>query len=127
LTCSNLIFAWVILSSETINPTNGKVIGSVSEAKSEDVDVAVKVASEAFEKAWGLKTPGASRGKMLMHLADKIEANLDTFAVQLFLAPRPRTFMLSLSIKSAGDSTCNNFCFFQSTQNIITIIRQITT
>ncbi|KAA1083509.1 aldehyde dehydrogenase (NAD(P)(+)) ald5, variant 2 [Puccinia graminis f. sp. tritici] len=65
---------------ETINPTNGKVIGSVSEAKSNDVDVAVKAASEAFDKVWGLKTPGASRGKMLMHLADKIEANLDTFA-----------------------------------------------
>ncbi|KAA1083514.1 aldehyde dehydrogenase (NAD(P)(+)) ald5 [Puccinia graminis f. sp. tritici] len=65
---------------ETINPTNGKVIGSVSEAKAEDVDIAVKAASEAFDKVWGLKTPGALRGKMLMHLADKIEANLSTFA-----------------------------------------------
>ncbi|OAV88847.1 hypothetical protein PTTG_08544 [Puccinia triticina 1-1 BBBD Race 1] len=65
---------------ETLNPTNGKVIGSVSEAKSEDVDIAVKAASEAYDQVWGFETPGASRGTMLMQLADKIEANLGTFA-----------------------------------------------
>ncbi|KAH9456805.1 hypothetical protein Pst134EA_020715 [Puccinia striiformis f. sp. tritici] len=65
---------------ETLNPTNGKVIGSVSEARAKDVDIAVKAASEAFNKVWGIKTPGSTRGKMLMHLADKIEAHLDTFA-----------------------------------------------
>ncbi|WAQ81790.1 hypothetical protein PtA15_2A102 [Puccinia triticina] len=65
---------------ETLNPTNGKVIGSVSEAKSEDVNIAVKAASEAYDQVWGFETPGASRGTMLMQLADKIEANLGTFA-----------------------------------------------
>jgi aldehyde dehydrogenase (NAD+) len=61
------------------------VIGSVSEAKAKDVDLAVKVASEAFDKVWGLKTPGATRGKMLMHLADKIESHMDTFAVCTYI------------------------------------------
>ncbi|KAH9461883.1 hypothetical protein Pst134EB_005799 [Puccinia striiformis f. sp. tritici] len=65
---------------QTINPANGKVIGSVSEARAKDVDIAVKVASEAFNKVWGTKTPGSIRGKMLMHLADKIDAHVDTFA-----------------------------------------------
>ncbi|KAI7965318.1 hypothetical protein MJO29_003416 [Puccinia striiformis f. sp. tritici] len=65
---------------ETINPANEEVIGSVSEARAKDVDIAVKVASEAFNKVWGTKTPGSIRGKMLMHLADKIDAHVDTFA-----------------------------------------------
>ncbi|KAI7965317.1 hypothetical protein MJO29_003415 [Puccinia striiformis f. sp. tritici] len=53
---------------------------SVSEARAKDVDIAVKAASEAFNKVWGIKTPGSTRGIMLMHLADKIEAHMDTFA-----------------------------------------------
>ncbi|KAH9461884.1 hypothetical protein Pst134EB_005800 [Puccinia striiformis f. sp. tritici] len=57
-----------------------KMIGSVSEARAKDVDIAVKAASEAFNKVWGIKTPGSTRGKMLMHLADKIEAHMDTLA-----------------------------------------------
>lgn len=65
---------------QTLNPTNGKVIGSVSEARAKDVDIAVKAASQAFDQVWGLNTPGSARGKMLMQLADKIEAHLDTFA-----------------------------------------------
>jgi aldehyde dehydrogenase (NAD+) len=72
------------------------VIGSVSEAKTEDVDIAVKSASEAFDKVWGFKTPGVLRGKMLMHLADKIEANLSTFAVYVFLVPHRWNSLLSI-------------------------------
>ncbi|KAA1138738.1 aldehyde dehydrogenase (NAD(P)(+)) ald5 [Puccinia graminis f. sp. tritici] len=85
---------------ETINPTNGKVIGSVSEAKAEDVDIAVKAASEAFDKVWGLKTPGALRGKMLMHLADKIEANLSTFAVYIGGLPVGFTGLVKLDLQA---------------------------
>lgn len=65
---------------ETINPTNGKVLGSVSEAKAKDVDLAVQAASKAFEDVWGFKTPGSLRGKMMIQLAEQIEANIDTFA-----------------------------------------------
>ncbi|KAI9613467.1 hypothetical protein H4Q26_010072 [Puccinia striiformis f. sp. tritici PST-130] len=63
-------------SADKISNTDG----SVSEARAKDVDIAVKAASEAFNKVWGIKTPGSTRGIMLMHLADKIEAHMDTFA-----------------------------------------------
>lgn len=65
---------------QSINPTNGQVLGSISEAKSTDIDRAVRVASEAFDRHWGFKTPGAERGKMLLKLAECIETHLDTFA-----------------------------------------------
>ena len=36
--------------------------------------------TQAYKTSWGLKTPGATRGKLLHKLADLIEANLDEFA-----------------------------------------------
>ncbi|KAA1138729.1 aldehyde dehydrogenase (NAD(P)(+)) ald5 [Puccinia graminis f. sp. tritici] len=90
---------------ETVNPTNGKVIGSVSEAKAQDVDLAVKVASEAFDKVWGLKTPGATRGKMLMHLADKIESHMDTFAA-IEAMDNGKTFTMAKAFDVAEAAAC---------------------
>jgi aldehyde dehydrogenase (NAD+) len=75
----------IYVCSETLNPTNGKGIGAVAEAKAKDVDIAVKAAAAAFEKLWGLNVPGSARGKMLMDLADKIEAHTDTFAVRTYI------------------------------------------
>ncbi|KAH9470802.1 hypothetical protein Pst134EA_004724 [Puccinia striiformis f. sp. tritici] len=69
----------LLINNEFVESAD-KMIGSVSEARAKDVDIAVKAASEAFNKVWGIKTPGSTRGIMLMHLADKIEAHMDTFA-----------------------------------------------
>lgn len=64
----------------TINPSTGKEIGQVAEASAKDVDVAVKAAREAFETTWGENTPGDARGRLLLKLADLVEANIDELA-----------------------------------------------
>lgn len=63
---------------ETINPTNGKPICSVHEAREEDVDYAVICARKAFKK-WRSVTP-SERGTMLCKLADLFEENAKTIA-----------------------------------------------
>jgi aldehyde dehydrogenase (NAD+) len=63
-----------------INPTNGKVVGSIAEGTEKDIDLAVEVASNAYNTYWGLKTPGAERGKLLLKLADLIDRAADELA-----------------------------------------------
>jgi hypothetical protein len=63
-----------------INPTNGKVIMTVSEATADDADRAVKAARAAFTTTWGLHCPGAERGKLLNKLANIMEENFDELA-----------------------------------------------
>jgi acyl-CoA reductase-like NAD-dependent aldehyde dehydrogenase len=36
--------------------------------------------NQAFKTSWGLKAPGAFRGKLMNKLADLIERNIDEFA-----------------------------------------------
>lgn len=52
---------------------NGKVVGTVAEGTAKDVDRAVQAAKHAFRTCWGLKTPGAQRGKLLSNLARLME------------------------------------------------------
>jgi len=65
---------------EVFNPSTGKVIGSVAEASAKDVDVAVDAAEKAYKTVWGTNVAGHVRGKLLMKLADAIEANADELA-----------------------------------------------
>ncbi|KAK0450310.1 aldehyde dehydrogenase [Desarmillaria tabescens] len=67
-------------SIEVTNPATAKVITSVAGGTKKDVDVAVKAAKEAFKKSWGLKCPGAQRGRYLSKLADLVEQNIDELA-----------------------------------------------
>ncbi|PLW06599.1 hypothetical protein PCANC_01609 [Puccinia coronata f. sp. avenae] len=90
---------------ETLNPTNGKGIGAVAEAKAKDVDIAVKAAAAAFEKLWGLNVPGSARGKMLMDLADKIEAHIDTFAA-IEALDNGKTFAMAKAFDVAEAAAC---------------------
>ena len=60
------------------NPHDGSVLASVAEAREVDVDRAVDVAAEAFP-AWA-RTPAMDRGRLLLKLADAIEANADELA-----------------------------------------------
>jgi len=59
------------------NPSTGKEICQVAEGDAKDIDIAVDAAEKAFNESWGLKTSGAERGKMLIALAEAIEANID--------------------------------------------------
>ncbi|KAN0134742.1 Aldehyde dehydrogenase domain containing protein [Lactarius tabidus] len=65
---------------DIINPTNGKVVGTIAEGTPKDVDRAVEAAKRAFHKSWGHKVPGAQRGKLLSKLARLMEENADELA-----------------------------------------------
>lgn len=75
---------WVKGSSgkmvDVFNPTTGKVLTQLHEASTQDVDAAVNAAQKAFETTWGTNVPGYERGKLLMKLADLIEAHADELA-----------------------------------------------
>ncbi|KAI6042816.1 aldehyde dehydrogenase [Pisolithus marmoratus] len=65
---------------DVVNPTNGKVITSVSEGTQKDVDLAVDAAEKAFETTWGLNCPGNKRGLLLSKLASLMEEHTDEFS-----------------------------------------------
>lgn len=52
----------------------------VSLGSAQDVDRAVTAAQKAYKTSWGLKCPGAVRGRILGKLADLVEENIDEFA-----------------------------------------------
>lgn len=63
-----------------VNPANGKEICQVSEASAKDIDAAVKAARTAFNDSWGQKVTGRDRGRILIKLAELIEANVEELA-----------------------------------------------
>ncbi len=63
---------------EVLNPHDCSVITEIAEARAADVDRAVSAASGAFD-SWRL-TPAADRGRLLLRLAEAIEANGEELA-----------------------------------------------
>jgi aldehyde dehydrogenase (NAD+) len=75
---------WVSAASgktfDTLNPATGEVICRVAEGAKADIDLAVKAARKAFESGpWPRMSP-SDRGRLLLKLADAIEANKDELA-----------------------------------------------
>jgi aminobutyraldehyde dehydrogenase len=65
--------------AETIyNPATGEVIATIPEASVEQLEKAIRAASGAFP-SWALTTP-AHRSRLLLKLADRIEAESEAFA-----------------------------------------------
>ncbi|HYT09532.1 MAG TPA: aldehyde dehydrogenase family protein [Mycobacteriales bacterium] len=64
---------------DTVDPHDGSVIAAVAEAREADVDRAVAAAAMAFE-GWS-RTAAAERGRLLLRLADLVEANADELAL----------------------------------------------
>lgn len=62
----------------TYDPGNGNVIGHLAQCEAEDIDRAVKAAAEAFPK-WRRRS-GAARAKLLIKLAQLVEANAHRLA-----------------------------------------------
>ncbi|KJA19751.1 hypothetical protein HYPSUDRAFT_854876 [Hypholoma sublateritium FD-334 SS-4] len=62
---------------EVTNPATGKAITAVSIGTSQDVDVAVKAAEEAYKTSWGLHCSGRERGRLLYKLAELMERDID--------------------------------------------------
>jgi aldehyde dehydrogenase (NAD+) len=65
---------------ETRNPATGALLGYIAEAGEEDVDRAVKAAREALEGPWSKLKP-VERQKIMLRLADLVEANYDELAM----------------------------------------------
>ncbi|HET6952451.1 MAG TPA: aldehyde dehydrogenase family protein [Acidimicrobiales bacterium] len=63
---------------EVRNPHDGSLLAEVAEARAADVDRAVAAARRAFP-AWAA-TSAADRGRLLMRLADAVEAHADDLA-----------------------------------------------
>ena len=63
---------------EVRNPHDGSLLAEVAEARAADVDRAVAAARRAFP-AWA-STSAADRGRLLMRLADAVEAHADELA-----------------------------------------------
>jgi len=75
---------WVAAQSggtfQTFDPGTGLLLATVAEAREEDVDAAVAAARKAFDHGpWSAMKP-AERARILMRLADLIEANADELA-----------------------------------------------
>jgi aminomuconate-semialdehyde/2-hydroxymuconate-6-semialdehyde dehydrogenase len=61
-----------------INPATGQVHAHVADSDARDVDAAVRAASDAFP-GWS-RTPAAERSRLLLDIAQRIEADLDRLA-----------------------------------------------
>ncbi|MSQ87428.1 MAG: aldehyde dehydrogenase family protein, partial [Alphaproteobacteria bacterium] len=75
---------WVDAASgkriDSLDPATGQVIGTIPAGAKADVDRAVKVARESFDKGvWREKTPD-ERARVLWKIADLIETNIDELA-----------------------------------------------
>lgn len=65
---------------QTFNPATGEPICEVAEGDKADIDLAVKAARKAFEEGPWPKTSAHERAKLLLKLADLIEANMEELA-----------------------------------------------
>ncbi|KAJ8436880.1 hypothetical protein Cgig2_004375 [Carnegiea gigantea] len=65
---------------ETIDPRNGEVIARVAEGDTEDVDLAVKAARQAFDHGPWPRMPGHARGRLMMKFADLVEQHAEEAA-----------------------------------------------
>ncbi len=65
---------------DIINPASGKVVGTVAEGSSADVDAAVAAARTAFDEGPWRDTPALARASLLLKLADALQADMAAFA-----------------------------------------------
>ncbi|WP_220129641.1 aldehyde dehydrogenase family protein [Sphingomonas chungangi] len=65
---------------ETRNPATGELLARVASGGEDDVDAAVAAARRAFEGPWSRMKP-AERQRIMLRLADLVEANYDELAL----------------------------------------------
>jgi aldehyde dehydrogenase (NAD+) len=64
---------------DVLSPVDGSLFARIAAGTPEDVDAAVRAARAAFEGAWG-KLTATERGRLLMKLANAVEAHADELA-----------------------------------------------
>lgn len=91
---------------DTISPVDGSVLGQVASSGAQDIDRAVAAAKEVFAN-WS-KTPGAERKKILIKVAEAIEARAEEIALtECMDTGQAIRFMSKAAIRGAA-----NFRFF---------------
>ncbi|WP_298500137.1 5-carboxymethyl-2-hydroxymuconate semialdehyde dehydrogenase [uncultured Maritimibacter sp.] len=91
---------------DTISPVDGSVLAKVAKSDAADIDAAVAAAKAAFP-AWS-KTPGAERRKILIKVAEAIEARAEEIAfTECMDTGQALRFMSKAAIRGAA-----NFRFF---------------
>ncbi|MGE7907724.1 aldehyde dehydrogenase family protein [Peribacillus sp. NPDC094092] len=65
---------------DVINPANEEVIAQVSEAQTEDIDIAVRAARKAFDEGEWSEMKAATRSHLLYKFADLLEENREELA-----------------------------------------------
>src|SRR5713101_6930104 len=92
---------------DNIEPATGKPYSQVADSGKEDVDLAVAAAEAAFVN-WS-KKPAAERSKILLHIADLIERDLEKLSrAESIDTGKPLSLARSLDIPRAA----SNFRFF---------------
>jgi aldehyde dehydrogenase (NAD+) len=56
------------------------MVTSIAAGTKADIDIAANAAKKAYKTSWGLKVPGAERGKLMMKLAVLMEQHIAEFA-----------------------------------------------
>lgn len=92
---------------ETPEPATGRTLAQVPDSDRSDVDAAVAAAKRAFP-AWS-KTPAEQRSRILLRLADRIEANLEELAL---LESRDNGKPVALAKRMDIPRAVANFRFF---------------
>ncbi len=65
---------------DNISPIDGKVFIKAARSNAKDIDAAADAARHAFDNVWS-KTSPTERSRMLLKIADIVEANLEYLAV----------------------------------------------
>ena len=88
---------------DVINPANGKVISSISDANQTDLDTAVKTARTAFEGPdWGEMKP-AQRMRVIHKFGDLLEQNLEELAyLEMMDNGKPLSLTTSVDIPASA-------------------------
>ncbi|HUR81590.1 MAG TPA: aldehyde dehydrogenase [Thermoanaerobaculia bacterium] len=92
---------------DDVEPATGEVIAEIPDSDGQDVDDAVRAASNAFP-AWSA-TPAEQRSRILLKLADLIERNLDELAT---MESRDNGKAISLAKRLDIPRAVANFRFF---------------
>ncbi|WP_022954569.1 aldehyde dehydrogenase [Leucothrix mucor] len=94
---------------DVISPIDGTVLTTMADAGAEDVDRAVKAAREVFEKGSWSKAAPAERKKVMLKIADLIEANALELAV---LGVRDNGTEINMAYRAEPGSAAGTMRFY---------------
>jgi aldehyde dehydrogenase (NAD+) len=92
----------------TVNPATGEEICQVAEADAADVNNAVRAARAAFEKGPWRKMSASQRGRLLLRLADLIEANAEELA-RLESLDNGKPYSVAKAVDVAATAGCYRY------------------